>query len=126
MSALDDAPVLDACCGSRMFWFDKQDEPCRTFHPLLAALPQDIACGWSALPDRSDLMTNEQKIADIGELVAKLRAPSLTLSTSTREEAARALVNQQAQIAALEEDRRRWEIATNAALDVYRGGWVNG
>lgn len=19
-------PVLDACCGSRMFWFDKQDE----------------------------------------------------------------------------------------------------
>ena len=19
-------PVLDACCGSRMFWFDKQDD----------------------------------------------------------------------------------------------------
>jgi hypothetical protein len=23
--ALMDRPVLDACCGSRMFWFDKED-----------------------------------------------------------------------------------------------------
>jgi SAM-dependent methyltransferase len=26
MSEMFDKPVLDVCCGSRMFWFDRQDE----------------------------------------------------------------------------------------------------
>lgn len=26
MKALADRPILDMCCGSRMFWLDKQDE----------------------------------------------------------------------------------------------------
>jgi hypothetical protein len=26
-------PVLDACCGSRMFWFDKQDERAKRSAP---------------------------------------------------------------------------------------------
>jgi len=41
-------PVLDACCGSRMFWFDKQDERAlfvdkrRETHPIDIGTPGTI------------------------------------------------------------------------------------
>ncbi|RZJ06140.1 MAG: class I SAM-dependent methyltransferase [Brevundimonas sp.] len=44
MSDILDRPVLDACCGSRMFWFDRQDP---------RAVMGDVRRETHVLPDKS-------------------------------------------------------------------------
>lgn len=55
-------PVLDACCGSRMFWFDKQDPRAlfvdnrRETHPIDIGTPGTVG--------RSPIVVNPDMLAD--------------------------------------------------------------
>jgi len=59
-------PVLDACCGSRMFWFDKQDgralfvDKRRETHPIDIGTPGTIG--------RSPIVVDPDMLADFQEL----------------------------------------------------------
>ena len=59
-------PVLDACCGSRMFWFDKEDDRAlfvdkrRETHPIDIGTPGTIG--------RSPIVVNPDMLADFTSL----------------------------------------------------------
>lgn len=59
-------PVLDACCGSRMFWFDKQDERALFVDNRREAHPIDI--GTPGTIGRSPIVVDPDILADFREL----------------------------------------------------------
>ena len=59
-------PVLDACCGSRMFWFDKQDERALFVDKRCETWPIDI--GTPGTKGRSPIVVAPDKVADFTAL----------------------------------------------------------
>lgn len=53
------APILDACCGGRMFWFDKQNEN---------ALFMDIRVEEHELTNGTTLIVNPDVVADFRQM----------------------------------------------------------
>ncbi len=59
-------PVLDACCGSRMFWFDKQDDRALFVDKRCETWPIDI--GTPGTKGRSPIVVAPDKLADFTAL----------------------------------------------------------
>lgn len=59
-------PVLDACCGSRMFWFDKQDDRALFVDKRRETWPIDI--GTPGTKGRSPIVVDPDEIADFTRL----------------------------------------------------------
>ena len=59
-------PVLDACCGSRMFWFDKQDERALFVDKRRETWPIDI--GTPGTKGRSPIVVDPDELADFTAL----------------------------------------------------------
>jgi len=59
-------PVLDACCGSRMFWFDKQDDRALFVDKRRETWPIDI--GTPGTVGRSPIVVDPDEIADFTNL----------------------------------------------------------
>jgi SAM-dependent methyltransferase len=59
-------PVLDACCGSRMFWFDKQDERALFVDKRRETWPIDI--GTPGTIGRSPIVVDPDELADFTAL----------------------------------------------------------
>jgi SAM-dependent methyltransferase len=59
-------PVLDACCGSRMFWFDKADERALFVDKRIEVHPIDI--GTPGTKGRSPIVVNPDIQADFTDL----------------------------------------------------------
>ena len=59
-------PVLDACCGSRMFWFDKQDDRALFVDKRRETWPIDI--GTPGTKGRSPIVVDPDELADFTAL----------------------------------------------------------
>jgi SAM-dependent methyltransferase len=66
MAFMDFPPVLDACCGSRMFWFDKHDDRVLFVDNRRETWPIDI--GTPGTIGRRPIVIDPDQLADFTEL----------------------------------------------------------